>query len=53
MCNTSVIPIVPSFITSVSGCDLGSGVEWVRRFPLDAEGFLIKIVDSPTAENLI
>jgi hypothetical protein len=53
MCSTSVIPIVPSFITSVSGCDLGSGVEWVRRFPLDAEGFLIKIVDSPTAENLI
>jgi hypothetical protein len=53
-CLTSVIPsIVPSFVTSVGGCDLGSGVEWVRRFPLDAEGFLIKIVDSPTAENLI
>lgn len=32
------------------GCLLGEGVEWVRRFPLDGEGFLIRIVDSPTRE---
>lgn len=31
-------------------CDMGSGVEWVRRFPVDREGFLIQIVDTPTAE---
>jgi len=47
--------IVPSFTSptpSEVGCDIGSGVEWVRRFPSDGEGFLIKIVDSPTAENV-
>jgi len=32
------------------GCDLGDGMEWVRRFPVDQEGFLINVVDSPTAE---
>jgi hypothetical protein len=32
------------------GCDPGSGVEWVRRFPVEGEGFLVKIIDSPTAE---
>lgn len=49
-------PIVPSFtdpsLTPTDfGCGLGIGVEWVRRFPVDSEGFLIKITDSPTAEN--
>lgn len=48
-------PIIPSFtdpnLTPASfGCGLGSGVEWVRRFPVGGEGFLIQIVDSPTAE---
>lgn len=32
------------------GCLLGEGVEWARRLPLDGEGFLIKIMDSPTRE---
>jgi hypothetical protein len=32
------------------GCVLGEGVEWARRLPLDGEGFLIKITDSPTRE---
>jgi len=32
------------------GCLLGEGVEWVRRFPSNGEGFLIKVVDSATAE---
>jgi len=49
-------PIVPSFtdpsLTPADfGCGLGVGVEWVRRFPVSSEGFLIKITDSPTAEN--
>jgi len=32
------------------GCKLGTGVEWVRRFPVSGEGYLIKVEDSPTAE---
>jgi hypothetical protein len=48
-------PIVPTF-TSVTpaeeGCALGSGVEWARRFPISGDGFLIKITDSPTSENV-
>ncbi len=48
-------PIIPSFTLSTYtsddfGCGLGVGVETVRRFPSNSEGFLIKIVDSPTAE---
>ncbi len=39
-----------SLTPSDFGCTLGEGVEWVRRFPLNGEGFLIKIVDSPTRE---
>lgn len=46
--------IIPSFtdpnLTPADfGCGLAPGVEWVRRFPLH-EGFLISIIDSPTAE---
>ena len=40
----------PNLTPAEFGCSLGSGVEWVRRFPEDSEGFLIKIVDSPTSE---
>jgi hypothetical protein len=32
------------------GCILGEGVEWVRRLPLNGEGFLIQVVNSPTTE---
>ena len=35
---------------SDAGCKLGEGVEWVRRFPVSGEGYLIKVEDSPTAE---
>jgi len=31
-------------------CTIGEGVEWVRRFPMKGEGFLIKIENSFTAE---
>jgi hypothetical protein len=52
--SVSIIPsVIPSFIPNVVGCELGNGVEWQRRFPLDGEGFLIKINDSATAENVI
>jgi hypothetical protein len=40
---------VPSVI-SVVPCGIGLDVEWVRRFPVEGEGFLIKIMDSPTSE---
>lgn len=47
--------IIPSFTASNLSaadfhCGIGDGVEWVRRFPVEGEGFLIKITDSPTAE---
>lgn len=45
-----------SFISYASedmGCDIGDGVDWVQRFPAAGEGLLIKITDSPTAENVI
>jgi hypothetical protein len=49
------ISLIPSFTDSslssyYFGCILGEGVEWVRRFPVDGEGFLIKIGFSPTSE---
>lgn len=46
----------PSYIPSFTdpsadfNCELPSGIEWIRRFPVEGEGFLIKINDSPTAE---
>lgn len=53
--SAQAISVVPSFteegLTAEDfGCVLGEGVEWVRRFPLCNEGFLVKIVDSPTVE---
>jgi hypothetical protein len=33
------------------GCVLGEGVEWERRFPVNHEGFLIKITNSFTPES--
>lgn len=35
------------------GCMLGEGIEWIRRFPSEAEGFLIRIINTPTSENLV
>lgn len=50
--NPSVIPsFTPSHYTpSDFGCGLGLGVEWVRRFPSTSEGFLIRILGTPTGE---
>jgi hypothetical protein len=48
----SVTPsFTPSSLTPTDfGCTIGSGVEWVRRFPTTGEGFLIHIPFSPTTE---
>jgi len=51
MINSNSISFTPSSLTPEDfGCTSGSGVEWVRRFPSSAEGFLINIIDSPTQE---
>jgi len=52
--SASVTPsFTPSTLTADDfGCILGDGVEWVRRFPSEGEGFLIKITGSPTTELL-
>ena len=47
--------VIPSFTDEsltpyYFGCVLGEGVEWARRFPLQGEGFLVKIEMSPTTE---
>lgn len=48
-------PSTPSFVSYTAeemGCDIGSGVEWVRRFPQDSEGYIIRVYDTPTSENV-
>jgi len=48
----STIHFTPiSFTPADFGCEMGSGVEWVRRFPETEEGFLIHILDSPTSDT--
>ena len=42
--------VVPSVIPSYNPCDIGEGVEWVRRFPVNKSGFVIQIFNSPTGE---
>ncbi len=50
---SSVIPSFVSVSPADAGCDIGDGVEWVRRFPIEGEGFLIRFVNSPTSELLM
>ena len=54
MLDVVVNPPEPSLISgaSITQCSLGYGVDWVRRFPVDAPGFLIKIVETSTSELL-
>lgn len=40
----------PSLTPSDYGCSYNSNIEWMRRFPLGNEGFLINIVNTPTVE---
>lgn len=42
-----------SYTPSQTGCGIGDGVEWVQRYPTEGDGFLIKIVDSPTSESVV
>jgi len=46
----SDISVIPSFTPSTAdfGC-MTLGAEWVRRFPVSSDGFIIQVVDTPTA----
>lgn len=47
----SVTPsVIPSLIPSQDIACGATGLEWIRRFPVKGEGFLIQIIDSPTVE---
>lgn len=50
--NVSITPSFtnPSMTPEDFGCFIGEGVEWVRRFPSNNEGFIVQIVDSFTTE---
>lgn len=43
---------IGSYTDFQMGCTPGVGVEWVRRYPQNSPGYIIKINDTPTAENL-
>lgn len=43
-------PVVPSVILSYDPCELGYGVEWIRRFPVNKNGFIVQVFNSPTGE---
>lgn len=48
--------VVPSFTSSsftpsTFACGMNPSIEWIRRFPVDTEGFYIKITDSPTIDD--
>lgn len=45
-------PSTGSYTDFQMGCTVGVGVDWVRRYPNNAEGYIIKIFDSPTSENV-
>ena len=48
--------VIPSFTPasytpSNFDCGAAPNIEWIRRFPVEGEGFLIKITDSPTIDD--
>lgn len=56
MMGSDVISTPISFVSytpSQTGCGIGEGVQWVQRYPTNGDGFLIKIVDSPTMEGIV
>jgi hypothetical protein len=40
-----------SFALTDFGCGLSDGVEWVRSYPKNKEGFFVEITSSPISEN--
>lgn len=48
-------PVIPTFVSvspTEAGCELGAGVEWVRKFPVSG-AYLVKVDDSPINERLM
>ena len=41
----------PSFTPSNFGCSMDAAIEWIRRFPVDKEGFVIKITNTFTVDD--
>lgn len=51
--NLESLSVTPSFIDPSNidyHCNIPPNIEWIRRFPVDAEGYILKISDSPTSE---
>ena len=47
------LSVTPSFIDPSNinyHCDIPPNIEWIKRIPVDSEGYNIKISDSPTSE---
>lgn len=47
------LSVTPSFTdpsTINYHCATPPNIEWIRRFPIDSQGYLVKISDSPTSE---
>lgn len=48
---TDVInPVTSPDVVESYGCGLPAGIEWMRRFPSNSEGFKIQIFDTPTGD---
>ena len=41
----------PNFTPSNFGCSMDAAIEWIRRFPVDKEGFVIKITNTFTVDD--
>ena len=50
MVDFSIVGTFPSVISNYDPCNLGNGVEWTRRFPVNKSGFAIQVFNSPTGE---
>lgn len=51
--NNTELSVTPSFTdpsTVNYHCKLPPNIEWIRRFPVDTEGYIVKISESPTSE---
>jgi hypothetical protein len=45
----NLISFIPKTLEEYK-CNYSSNIEWIRRFPLEKEGFLIRIINTPTIE---
>lgn len=50
--SASVVPSFVSYTPSAYGCEIGTNVDWVRRFPPE-NAFLVHVANTNTSENLV